>query len=59
MNLQKKVMALDLAMKRIASKSDPEELVQSSSWNKLVGLRQSLARLMPQNEEIDEMAIEL
>lgn len=59
MNLQKKVIALDLAMKRIASKTDPEDLVQSSSWNKLVGLRQSLARLMPQTDDIDEMAIEL
>ena len=59
MNLQKKVLALDLAMKRIASKTDPEDLNQSSSWNKLLGLRQSLARLMPQNDDIDEMAIEL
>lgn len=51
MNLQKKVMALDSALKRIASKSNPEQLIHSASWNKLMGLRESLTRLMPQNDD--------
>ncbi len=47
MNLQKKVLALDAALKKIAANSDPEKLQNLPTWHKLVSLRESLSRLMP------------
>lgn len=47
MNLQKKVLALDAAMKKIASNNDPDSLDKLPTWQKLIDLRTSLAKLMP------------
>ena len=55
MSLRKKVMALDTAMRKIASKTDEESLEKLPSWQKLVDLRGSLAKLMPAGEEMMDM----
>ena len=54
MNLQKKVLALDAAMKKIASKTDEASLEKLPSWQKLVDLRGSLAKLMPAGDDLME-----
>ena len=51
MNLQKKVMALDAAMKKIATVTDPESLEKLPTWQKLVELRASLTKLLPSEME--------
>ena len=52
MNLQRKVMALDAAMNKIAAKTDEESLERLPTWQKLMDLRGSLAKLMTQGEMV-------
>jgi len=47
MTLQRKVMKLDAAMKKISEKSDPEALKNNAKWQALVEMRKSLLKLLP------------
>jgi len=47
MALQKKVMKLDAAMKKISEKSNPEALKNNAKWQALVEMRKSLLKLLP------------
>ena len=47
MALQRKVMKLDAAMKKISEKSNHEALQNNPKWKALVEMRKSLAQLIP------------
>jgi len=47
MTLQRKVMKLDAAMKKISEKSNPEALKNNAKWQALVEMRKSLLKLLP------------
>jgi len=48
MELQEKVMKLDAVMRKLEEDVSPEKLESSGKWNKLVSMRQSLQKLLPQ-----------
>ena len=58
MNLQKKVKALDSVIKKISGTTDPVQLVNLPTWEKLVSLRESLTKLLPETDQIDGTSIE-
>ncbi len=45
--LQDKVIKLDTVMRRLSEEVDPRTLGTSEKWNKLLSMRQSLQRLLP------------
>ena len=47
MALQKKVMKLDAAMKKIAEKANQADLNNNPKWKALVDIRESLMQLIP------------
>ena len=50
MKLQEKALALDMTMKKIALQTNPDLLENHPTWQKLVNLRESLTKLIPNNE---------
>ena len=52
MNLQKKVLALDVTLKKISDASPDKISLQSNpTWQKLVDLRSSLSKLLPSADD--------
>ena len=58
MNLQKKVKALDSVIKKISGTTDPVQLVNLPTWQKLVSLRESLTKLLSETDQNDVTSIE-
>jgi hypothetical protein len=56
MELQQKVMKLDTVLRRLSTGVDPEKLAASTKWNKLVSMRQSLQKLLPEDHPEFEIA---
>ena len=54
MGLRKKVLKLDAAMKKISLGHDKEVLKNNRTWNKLVKMRNSLLKLIPEELAIEE-----
>ena len=48
MELQERVMKLDTVMRKLSEDIAPEKLASTPKWNKLVSMRQSLQKLLPQ-----------
>lgn len=48
MSLQRKVLKLDATLKKIEMTTDPETLEGNPTWEKLINLRTSLAKLLPE-----------
>ena len=49
MELQEKVLKLDLVMRKFSDGVDPDKLAASSKWGQLVSMRQSLQKLLPED----------
>ena len=48
-------MALDSVIKKISATTDPNQLINLPTWQKLVSLKESLTKLLPETDQIDDI----